>query len=63
MHLGRIAHEDERCVEIFIVLSRVISVKVCRFLAVCGEEVGTGIVGSQWFKKLLKGEMEAVLGC
>ena len=63
MHYDGIAHEDERCVEIFIVLPRVISVKVCRFPAVCGEEVGTGIVGPQRFKKFLEGEMEAGSGC
>jgi len=53
------AYEDERRVEIFIVLPRVISVKVCRFPAVCSEEVGPGIVGPQWFKELLEGMMEA----
>ena len=59
MRLNRISHEDEGRVEIFIVLPRVIPVKVCRFPAVCGEEVGAGIVGSQWFKELLKGMTEA----
>jgi len=61
MCLDWIAHEDEECVEIFIV--SVISVKVCRFRAVCGEEVCAGIVGPQRFKKLLEGEMEAGSGC
>ena len=63
MYSDRIAHEDERRVEIFIVFPRVISVKICRFLAVCCEEVGTRIISPQRFKKFLEGEMEAGSEC
>lgn len=47
MHLDRVAHEGERCVEIPITLPRITSFKVCRSPGVCGKEVGTWTVDPQ----------------
>ena len=52
-------HEDERRVQVLVVLSGVISVKLSRLFAIYGEKVGSGVVGPEWFKKLLEGGMEA----
>jgi len=51
--------EDERGVEVFVVLFRIISVKLFGFLAIHGEEVGPRIVGPERFKELLEGGMKA----
>jgi len=51
--------EDEGGVQVFVVLFRIISVKLFGFPAVNGEEVGPGIVGSKGFEELFKGGMEA----
>ena len=55
--------EDEGRVQVLVVLPRMISVKLSRFSAVYGEEVGSWIVGPQWLKKLLEGGMEAESEC
>ena len=54
--------EDEGRVQIFAVLFRVIPVKLFRFSAVYGEEVGSRIVGPQWFSELFEDGMEAGFG-
>jgi hypothetical protein len=51
--------EDEGRVQVLVALFRVISVKLSRFFAVHGEEVGSGIVGPQRFEEFLEGGMEA----
>jgi len=51
--------EDEGGVEVLVVLFRIISVKLFGFSAIHGEEVVSGIVGSEGFKKLFEGGMEA----
>jgi len=51
--------EDEGGVEVFVVLFRIVSVKLFGFSAIHGEEVVSGIVGSERFKELLEGGMEA----
>jgi len=51
--------EDEGGVQVFVVLFRVVSVKLFGLPAVHGEEVGSGIVGSEGFKELFEGGMEA----
>jgi len=52
-------HKDEGCIQVLIVLPGIISVKLFRFSAVYGEEVGLGVVGSEGFKEVLEGGMEA----
>ena len=51
--------EDEGGVEVLIVLFRIIFVKLFGFPAIHSEEVVSGIVGSEGFKELLEGGMEA----
>jgi len=51
--------KDEGGVEVLVVLFRIISVKLFGFSAVNGEEVCPGIVGSEGFKEILEGGMEA----
>ena len=53
-------HKDEGRVQVLIVFPRIISVKLFGFSAVYGEEVGSGIIGSEWFKELLESGMEAI---
>ena len=55
--------EDKRRVQVLVILFRVIPVKLFRFFAVCGKEVGPGIVGPEWFDELFEGGMEARSGC
>ena len=55
--------EDEGRVQVLVVLPRMISVKLSRFSAVYGEEVGSGVVGPQWFKEFLESGMEAKSEC
>jgi len=59
-HRNETTNEDEGCIQVLVILFRVIAVKFRRFSAVCGEEVGSGIVGPQRFKELFEGRMEAV---
>jgi len=57
-------HKDEGRVQVLIVLPGVVSVKLFRFPAVCGEEVGSGVVDPEGFNELLEGGMEpGRLGC
>ena len=56
---SKATHEDERCVQIFVVLLCVIPVKVFGFLAIDGEEIGSVIIGPQRFDELFEGRMEA----
>ena len=59
-----LTHKDEGRVQVFVVLPGIISVKLSRLSAVYGEEVGPGVVGSEGFKEVLEGGMEAGrLGC
>ena len=51
--------EDQGRVQVFVILFRMIPVKLFRFSTVYGEEVGTGIVGPQGFEELFEGGMEA----
>ena len=57
---GQITHEDEGGIEIFIVFLRVLSVELVRFLSVYGEEVGAGVVCSEWIEELFQSGVEAV---
>ena len=52
-------YEDEGCVQVLVVLLRIVSVKLFGLSAVYGEEVGSGIVDSEGFEELLEGGMEA----
>ena len=56
---NRTTHEDEGCVQILVVLFRVIPVKFCRFPTVYGEEVGPQVIGPQRVEELFEGGMEA----
>ena len=56
---NKATNEDKGRVQVLVVLPRVISVKLCRFSTICGEEVGSGIVGPQRFEELLEDRMEA----
>ena len=51
--------KDEGRVQVLVVLFGVIAVELCRLPTVHGEEVGSGIVGPQWFGKLFEDGMEA----
>ena len=59
MYSGRVAYKNESCVEVLVILLGIVSVEFCGLLAIDGEEVSTGIVGSQWLEELLEGRMEA----
>jgi len=54
-----LTHKDEGRVQVFVVLPSIISVKLSRLSTVYGKEVGPGVVGSEGFKELLEGGMEA----
>ena len=54
-----LTHKDEGRVQVFVVLPGIISIKLSRLSTVYGEEVGPGVVGSEGFKELLEGGMEA----
>ena len=56
-------NEDEGRVQVLVVLFCVIAIKFPRYSAVCGEEVGSGIVGPQWFEEFSEGGMEAGPKC
>jgi len=60
MYQDRDAHEDERRVEIFVVLLRVVPVKLVGFPPVDRKEVGTGVIGPEWFEEFLESRMEAI---
>ena len=53
-------HEDKRRVQVLI-LPRIISVKLFRFLAVHSEEVDTRVIGSPWVEEFLEGRMQVVM--
>ena len=55
--------KDEGGVQVLVILFRVITVKLFGFSTVYGKEVGSGIIGPQWFSELSEGGMEAVFGC
>ena len=59
MYSDRIAHKNESCVEVLVVLLGIVSVEFGGLLAIDGEKVSAGIVGSQWLEELLEGRMEA----
>jgi len=59
IYRNQIAYEDERRVEILVVLPCVVSVKFVGLFAVDGEEVGAGIIGSQWLEEFFEGGVEA----
>ena len=52
-------YKDERRVQVFVVLSSVISVELFGFSAVHGKEVGPRVIGPQWIEELLEGRIEA----
>ena len=53
------AHKNEGCVQVLVVLPRIISVKLLGFSAVYCEEVGSGVIGPERLKKLFEGGMDA----
>ena len=53
--------KNEGGVEVFVILLGVLLVKLCRFLAIGGEEVGAGIVSPQRFEELSEGGVEAAV--
>ena len=56
---NRTTDENERCVQVLVVLSGVIPVEFFRFSAVHGEEVGTRVVSPQWVEEFFEGGLEA----
>jgi hypothetical protein len=52
-------YEDEGRVQVLVILSRVISIKLFRFPPINGEEVGPRVASPEWVEKLLEGGMEA----
>ena len=52
-------HEDEGRVQVFVVLLRIVSIKLVGLLSIDGEEVGSGVVGPERFNEFLEGGMEA----
>jgi len=59
---NRTTHEDEGRVQILVVFPRVIPVKLSRFSAVHGEEVGPRVVDPQRIEEFFEGGMEAGSG-
>ena len=59
---NRTTHEDERRIQILVVLFRVIPVKLRRFPAVHSEEVRPRVVSPQWIEEFFEGGMEAGSG-
>jgi len=53
------AHENEGCVQILVILFHIIPVKLSRFPTVNGEEVGARVLGPQGVEELLEGGLEA----
>jgi len=60
---GRATDEDKGCVQVLVVLFRVIAIKLSGFSAVYSEEVGARVIGPQRVEELFESGMEAVLGC
>jgi len=56
---NRTTDENERCVQVLVILSGVIPVEFFRFFAVHGEEVGARVIGSQRVEEFLEGGLEA----
>ena len=56
---NRATDEDKGRVQILVILFRVIPVKLFGFSAIYSEEVGSGIIGSQWFSELFEDGTEA----
>jgi len=54
-------HKDKGCVQILVVLFRIVPVKLVGLLAIDGEEVGSGIVGPQWVEELFEDGVQATL--
>ena len=54
-------HEDERGIEVSVVLYYVIAVKLLTFLAINGEEDAAGTVGPQQSEELIQGGVDIVL--
>jgi len=57
--MNRVTYENERCVQVLVILSGVAPVEFFRFSMVHGEEVGTRVVGSQWIEEFLENGVEA----
>ena len=57
--VNQMTDEDERRVQVLVVLFRVITIKLSRFSTVYSKEVGSGILGPQRFDKLFEGRVEA----
>lgn len=51
--------EDERCVEVLVVLPCIITVEFFRFPSVCGKKVCAGIVCPEGLKEVFEGGTEA----
>jgi len=60
---NRTTHEDEGRVQVFVILFRVVPVKLSRFPAIHSEEVGTRVIGSQRVEEFFEGGMETGTGC
>ena len=54
--------EDEGCVQVLVVLFRVISVKLSGFPAVYREKVGPRVISPQRVEEFFEGGMEAGIG-
>ena len=53
-----VTHKDKGCVQVLVILFRVVSVELVGLLAINGEEVGAGIVGPQWVEELFEGGVD-----
>ena len=52
-------YEDEGRVQVVVVFTRVIFIKLFGLLLINSEEVGPQVIGPQWIEEFLKGGMEA----
>jgi len=57
--MNRATDENERRVQVLVILSGIVPVNFSRFSAVHGEEVGTRVVGPQRIEEFLEGGVEA----
>ena len=55
--------ENKGCVQVFVVLFRVVAIKLSGFSAVHSEEVRPGVIGPQRLEILSESRMEAGSGC
>ena len=53
-------HKDKGSVQVIVVLLDIVAIKLFRFLAVYGKEVGARVIGPQWSEEFFEGRPEAV---